>query len=252
MENERKTAEEIIIEILSKAEYQGLKYGEIVEHAKQEHLSPRTVDRYLKALVQKGFIKKNGAYRLAVEAITQKNAQRTLFSVLAMHLFDELHEKTGQGSLKDEEFIDLFTRRLGILALYTFLVGMEKATGNQPEEGGRWIEQGFGTLTQKNGWRSCVNRQVHGGVVQLREPIRLGEPLRPEVFVEDGTVYVRLPTAVQKGLAGKVFKQLPKPVPRERVNLLKECLKRLYPAETAILDDAMNKISEAVAVSKKR
>ncbi len=251
-EKDSKPIEDKLVDIVARADYRGLQFGDIVFFAKAEGISRRSVARYTKALVKKGILKKNGTYRLAMEAINQKHAQRSLFSVLAMHLFDELYEKTGQGALNDEEFIELFTKRVGVLALYTLLVGISKAAESHPEEGGKWIEDAFGTLVQKDGWRSCLNRQVYGGVVQLMSSIRLGEPLMPEIEIKDKTIYVRPPSAIQPGLAGKVFKELPKPIPRDRINLLKTCLKKLYPTETELLDDALNKINMAVATSKKR
>jgi hypothetical protein len=252
LENEFHPIEEKLVEIVARADYRGMKFSDITYFAKQEGISRRSVARYLNALVNKGILKKDGTYRLAMEAINWKHAQRSLFSVLCMHLFDELYEKTGRGTLSDEEFVELFTRRVGILALYTLIVGVSKAAENNPEEGGKWIEEAFGTLVQKDGWRSCLNRQVYGGIVKLASAIRLGQPLMPEIEIKDETIYVRPPAAVQPGLAAKVFKELPKPMPKERINLLKACLKKLYPSETELLDDALNKINMAVATSKKR
>ncbi|MEM2129915.1 MAG: hypothetical protein QXZ70_04875 [Candidatus Bathyarchaeia archaeon] len=251
-ENEFHPIEEKLVEIVARADYRGMRFGDIAYFAENEGISRRSVARYLNALVDKGILKKDGAYRLAMEAINWKHSQRSLFSVLCMHLFDELYEKTGQGMLNDEEFVELFTRRVGVLALYTLLVGISKAAENHPEEGGKWIEEAFGTLVQKDGWRACLNRQLYGGVVKLMSSIRLGQPLMPEIEMRGETIYVRPPAAVQPGLAAKVFKELPKPIPRNRINLLKACLKKLYPSETELLDDALNKINLAVATSKER
>jgi hypothetical protein len=130
------------------------------------------------------------------------------------------------------------------------LVGLSKANMHS-KEGGKWIEETFGTLIQKDGWRSCLNHQVFKEIVKLTNSIRLGEPLTPEITVEDGTIYIRLPSAIQPGLAGKVLKELP-PIPDGRLDLLKGCLKKLYPSETELLEDALNKINAAVSASKKR
>jgi len=81
--------------------------------------------------------------------------------------------------------------------------------------------------------------------------IRLGEPLTPEIIVDDETIYVSPPSAIQPGLAGRVLKDLPQ-IPSDRLNLLRGCLKNLYPGETAILEDSLDKINNAVATSKKR
>jgi hypothetical protein len=243
--------EEMLVEIIARSDYRGMRFGEIIDLAKEEGISKASVARHLRSSVNKGLLKKDGSsYKLATEAINNKHAQRSLFSVLAMHLFDQLFEQTGQGKLSDEEFTKLFTTKIGVLAMYTMLVGLSKAK-NHSKEGGKWIEDAFGTLIQKDGWRSCLSHQVFKGIVELKNTIRLGEPLTPEITVEDGTIYIRLPSAIQPGLAGKVLKELP-PIPDGRLNLLKGCLKKLYPSETELLEDALNKINDAVSASKKR
>jgi DNA-binding Lrp family transcriptional regulator len=249
-EDEFRPIEEKLVEIVASSDYRGLRFGDIVRFAEKAGISRPSVARHLNALVRRGVLKKDGVYRLAMEAINWKHAQRSLFSVLAMHLFDELYEKTGQGKVSDEEFTRLFTTRIGALAMYTMLVGLSKAE-KHPEEGGKWIEEAFGTLVQKDGWRSCLNRQLFHGVVRLKGAIRLGEPLTPEIVVDDETIYVRPPSAIHPGLAGRVLKELPE-IPSGHLELLKGCLKKLYPSETALLEDAMDKINNAVATSKKR
>jgi hypothetical protein len=250
-EEEVRPFEEMLVEIVARSDYRGMRFGEIADLAKEEGISKASVARYLISSVNKGLLKKDGySYKLATEAINCKHAQRSLFSVLAMHLFDELYEQTGQGKLSDEEFTKLFTTKIGALAMYTMLVGLSKAKMHS-KEGGKWIEEAFGTLIQKDGWRSCLNHQVFKEIVKLTNSIRLGEPLTPEITVEDGTIYIRLPSAIQPGLAGKVLKELP-PIPDGRLDLLKGCLKKLYPSETELLEDALNKINDAVSASKKR
>jgi DNA-binding Lrp family transcriptional regulator len=250
LENEFRPIEEKLVEIVASSDYRGIRFVDIVQLAEKAGISRPSVARHLNALTRRGIIKKDGVYKLAMEAVHWKHAQRSLFSVLAMHLFDDIFEKAGQGKLSDEEFIQLFARRVGTLAIYTLLVGISKAE-KHPEEGGKWIEEAFGTLIQKDGWRSCLNRQIFGGVVKLKREIRLEQPLRPEIEMAEGTIFVRSPYAIQHGLAGKVLKELP-PIPNNRVNLLKDCLKKLYPKETELLDDVLNLIVEAAAQSKRR
>ena len=250
-EEEVRPFEEMLVEIVARSDYRGMRFGEIADLAKEEGISKASVARYLISSVNKGLLKKDGySYKLATEAINCKHAQRSLFSVLAMHLFDELYEQTGQGKLSDEEFTKLFTTKIGALAMYTMLVGLSKGKMHS-KEGGKWIEEAFGTLIQKDGWRSCLNHQVFKEIVKLTNSIRLGEPLTPEITVEDGTIYIRPPSAIQPGLAGKVLKELPS-IPDGRLDLLKGCLKKLYPSETELLEDALNKINDAVSASKKR
>jgi DNA-binding Lrp family transcriptional regulator len=250
-ENGSHPIEEKIVEIVARADYRGIRFGDIVDLAKEEGISRPSVARHLSMLVDNGILKKDGGYKLSMEAINWKHAQRNVFSVLAMHLFDDVFEKTGQGILSDDQFVELFTRRVGILALYTILVGLEKASKNNPAEGGRWIEEAFGSLVQKDGWRMCVDRQVFGEIVTLKTPIRLERPLRPQIEIEEGTIYVRSPEAIKRGLAGRVLRELSKPIPKDRLNLLKKSLKNLYPTETQTLDDAFNLIMTAAAHSKR-
>jgi DNA-binding transcriptional regulator YhcF (GntR family) len=250
MENEQRPIEDRLVEIIASSDYQGIKFGDIVQLAEKSGISRATVARYLDRLVSQGMVKKDGGYKLAMEAVNSKHAQRSLFSVLAMHLFDDIVEKAGQGKLGDEEFTRFFVDRVGVLAMYTLLVGLGKA-GRNPEEAGRWVEEAFGTLIQKDGWRMCLDRQLFRGVVLLRSPVKLDQPLRHEIEIRDETIYVHLPSAIQPGSAARVFKELP-PISEDRLNLLKECLKRLYPKETELLDDAINIINEAVMQSKRR
>ncbi len=250
MESEDRPIEEKIVEIVASSDYRGLRFADVVQIAEKAGISRATVARYLNDMVGRGILKKDGAYRLAMEAISWKHAQRSVFSVLAMHLFDDLFEQTGRGGMSDEEFIRLFTGRIGLLALYTLLVGLEKAE-KHPMEGGRWVEEAFGTLIQKDGWRACLNRQVFGGIVKLKSSIRLEQPLTPEIIVDGETIYVKPPSAIQPGLAGKVFKELP-PIPKDQLNLLKTCLKRLYPDEVKLLDDVSVMIDKAAAQGKRK
>lgn len=250
MEDEQRPIEDKLVEIVASSDFRGMRFGDIVHLAEKSGISRATVARRLDRLVKRGMIKKDGVYRLAMEAINSKHAQRSLFSVLAMHLFDDIFEKAGEGKLSDEEFTRVFTCRVGALAMYTLLVGLCKA-GKHPEEGGRWIEEAFGTLIQKDGLRMCLNRQLFLKVVTLKSPIKLEEPLRHEIELGDETIYVRLPSAIQPGSAGRVLKELPI-IPDDRLNLLRGCLKNLYPKETELLDNALNLINEAVAHSKRR
>lgn len=251
MENEQRPLEEKLVEIVASSDFRGMKFGDVTQLATKAGISRATVARYLHRLVKRGIMKKDGGYRLAMEAVHWKHAQRSLFSVLAMHLFDDIFEKAGQRKLDDKDFIELFTSRIGVLAMYTLLVALEKGAEN-PGEGGRWVEDAFGTLIQKDGWRSCLNRQVFGGVVRLKSPITLEEPLAPEIRIDNGTIYVRLPLSIKPGFAGKVLKELPyDKIPKDRINLLRGCLKKLYPMEIELLDNALGTIKEAAEQSRR-
>jgi len=166
-----------------------------------------------------------------------------------MHLFDDILEEASTGKLSDKKFAKLFTNRVGVLAMYTLLTGLSLAK-QDPEEAGKWIEEAFGTLIQKDGWRVCLNRQIFGKPVPLRRKIALKQPVRPEITIEDGAIYVRLPAAIEPGFSSRVLKELPK-IPDERIKELKKSLKTLYPEEVDLLDGILNQIKEAAEISKK-
>jgi len=247
-ENELNPIEEKLTEIIASSDFRGIKFAEIVKIAEKHGISRATTARYLNRMTKKGIVRKDSAYRLAMEAVHWRHAQRSLFSVLAMHLFDDIYEKASSGKLTDKEFAKLFSSKIGVLAMYTMLVGLSKAERN-PEEGGKWIEEAFGTLIQKDGWRVCLNRQIFGGPIRLQHPIKLEQPIAPEIIVEEGTIYVKLPRAIEPGLAIKVLKGLP-PIPKKRLEELKAALAELYPNEVKILDGVLNQIKEAARISK--
>lgn len=241
--------EEKLVEILASADYRGMRFSEVVRLAEKEGISRATVARHLSSMVERGILKKqDGFYKLAMEAVHWKHAQRCLFSVLSMHLFDDILEDASTGKLSDEEFTKSFTSKIGVLAMYTMLTGISKVKHN-PGEAGRWVEEAFGTLIQKDGWRICLNRQIFGEPVPLRRKITLKQPVRPEITMEDGAIYVRLPAAIEPGLAGKVLDELPK-IPDERLEELKSSLKSLYPKELELLEELSNLIKEASEESR--
>ncbi len=225
-----------------------MRFSEIVKFGEKAGISKATVARHLNQMVEKGIARKDGFYRLTMEAVHWKHAQRSLFSVLAMHLFDDVLEDASSGKLADEEFTRLFTNRIGVLAMYTMLVGLSKAN-RSPEEAGKWIEEAFGTLVQKDGWRICLNRQIFGGRVRLRRPIKLKQPVAPEIIIEEGAIFVKLPSAIEPGLAAKVLREL-QPIPDERLEELKGSLRKLYPSEIKLLEEALSGITEAAEISK--
>jgi DNA-binding transcriptional regulator YhcF (GntR family) len=241
--------DEKLVEIVASADYRGMKFVEIVKFAEKEGVSRATVARHLASMVKKGILKKEKRfYKLAMEAIHWKHAQRCLFSVLSMHLFDDVLEGASTGKLSDEEFVKLFTNKIGLLAMYTLLTGLSFAKHN-PKEAGKWIEEAFGTLIQKDGWRICLNRQIFGKPVPLRHKITLRQPITPEITIEDGAIYVRLPAAIEPGLAGKVLKEMP-PIPEKRLKELETSVKSLYPKEVDLLEGILNQIREAAHISK--
>lgn len=248
-ENELRPIEEELVEIVASSDARGLRFTDIAELAKKAGISQATVARSLLVLKKKGLIKQDGVYRLSMEAIQWKHAQRSLFSVLSMYIFNDVISAISQRRLEDEEFTKMFTGKIGALAMYVLLSGLSKARDN-PENAGKWIEEAFGTLPQKYGWRVCVNRQIFGGPVKLKRPITLERLPVPEIVVENDVIYVKLPSTAEPGLTARVLKECP-PIPSERLTSLQESLKKLFPEEVAVLDEALSQIKEAASVSRK-
>lgn len=252
-ENEEHPVEESILDIVAGAEWTGIQFNEVVRRAEKINISRATVARYLRKMVKEGVVKKEvlgtrkSSYRLSAQAAYRENVQRSLFSILSMALFNDILDNASSGRLSDEEFTEVFTKRIGVLAMYTLLIGLSKAEEN-PDEAGKWIEEAFGTLIQKDGWRVCLNRQIFGKQVPLRHPIKLKGPAAPEILLEEGTIYVKLPEAIEPGLTARVLKEMPK-IPEERVKNLIRSLESLFPEEIRILDQALSQIREAVSIS---
>jgi len=255
LENEKHPLEESILDIIAGAEVDGMRFTEIVRKAEKINISRSTVFRHLSKMVKDGIIKKEQFskkktfYKLTTQAVYRENVQRSLFSILSMALFNDILDDASSGRLSDEVFTEVFPKSIGVLAMYTLLTGLSMAK-ESPEVAGKWIEEGFGTLIQKDGWRVCLNRQIFGRPVRLRRPIKLKKPVMPEMIVEEGTIYVRLPEAIQPGLTARVLREMPK-IPEERLKSLKTSLKKLYPEEIGILDQAFFQIREAANISSK-
>jgi DNA-binding transcriptional regulator YhcF (GntR family) len=249
-ENEERPVEEKIIEIVASSDARGVRFTEIVALAEKESISRATVARTLSMLKKKGLVKQNGAYRLAMEAVQWKHAQRSLFSVLSMYIFNDVIDAIGQKKFNDEEFTRVFTSKIGALAMYVLLIGISEAAKNNPKSAGKWIEEAFGTLPQKYGWRVCLNRQIFGGPVILKQPIMLKKLPVPEIVVDNDVIYSKSPSTADKGLAAEVFREL-SPIPAERLASLKESLKKLFPSEVEVLDEALFQIKKAANVSQK-
>lgn len=250
LEHELNPIEEKLVEVVASSDVRGMRFADVVLLAEKAGISKATVARYLSTLVKRGIVKKDRVYKLSMEAVHWKHAQRSLFSVLSMHIFNDILDAVSQGKLDDEEFTRLFTGKIGALAMYTFLRGLSVAE-RDPEEAGKWIEEAFGTLVQKYGWRVCLNRQIFGGPTRLRHPITLERLPVPEIIIEEETIYVKLPSTVEPGLAARVLKELPS-IPVDKIVALKASLKKLYPKEVKLLDNAMYEIEEAAKVSRNR
>ncbi|MCW4019965.1 MAG: winged helix-turn-helix transcriptional regulator, partial [Candidatus Bathyarchaeota archaeon] len=120
-------SEKTILQTLMSASNQQLRWSDLLQ---KTELSKRTLSLSLKDLQRKGLVKRfvdshakeyppPVYYKLAIEALHMEHTQRGLFSILSMHLFNDILEGVSTGTLTDEEFTRLFTSRIGVLAMYT-------------------------------------------------------------------------------------------------------------------------------------
>jgi len=73
----------------------------------------------------------------------------------------------------------------------------------------------------------------------------------PEIILEEGTIYVKRPAAIEPGLTARVLKELP-PIPENRLKELKAAMEKCYSKEIEILDQALSQIKEAAQISAGR
>ena len=125
--------------------------------------------------------------------------KRILFSHLSTQIFNDVFEATRSNSLSDEEFIRRFSEKVGLLEILVLYIGLSIGRYDQ-EEGGKWIVEAFGTLTQVYAWRRCFFRQIFRGEYDLKHPVSLTKPVYPELK-ED---LVELPRAFVPGISEKI------------------------------------------------
>ena len=233
----KQESEERIINALGGKE---LRFTELLNKA---GLSKPVLNAHLKRLRKDGKIKrikqrnKRPRYKLVAGALKYGYIRRILFSVLSTQVFNDIFKATGKGAWSDEEFVRRFSQKMGVLAMFVLYVGLSLGR-DDPEEGGKWIEEAFGTLFQKYAWRRCFFRQIFGGEYELKNPILLKEPVSPELSDD----LVKLPEAFVPGLSAKILSELTE-VPKNRIEAFKRSLEEVYPEE-------MGKLNEVLALIK--
>jgi len=201
-----------------------------------EHL--RRMEKYgmvRRFLPSKG---KRHRYKLLAGATIHGHIQRTLFSYLSTQVFNDLFIALEDGSIPNKVFFESFSKKIGVVAMYTLLIGLERAR-DDPDESGKWFEEAFGDLIQKYSWRRCFYRQIFGGAYDLKHPVNLKEPVMPEVKDE----LIRLPEAFEPGLTGRLHHELPQ-IPAGRIRQFKTDLHEAYPEDTGTLDFALTLTTE--------
>jgi len=232
----KRESEEKIINAL------GGKERRFTELLRRTGLSRPVLSAHMKRMQKEGKVKKisqkkqRPRYKLVAGALKHGYISRILFSVLSTQLFNDVFAATGSRAWSDEEFVRRVSKKIGALAIFVLYVGLSIGR-EDPEEGGKWIEEAFGTLIQKYAWRRCFFRQILGGEYPLKHPVLLREPVTPE-FREK---LVRLPEAFVPGVTSKILRQLPE-VPENKLEDFKLSLEKVYPADMEKLNDMLSLI----------
>jgi DNA-binding transcriptional ArsR family regulator len=221
----RKDSEEKIINALCGEER---RFAELL---KMTDLSKPVLSKHLHRMQKEGTVKKikekkkRPRYKLVAGAFEHGYIKRILFSVLSTQLFNDVFEATGTGEWTDKEFIHRFNEKVGLLELTVLYIGLSIGR-DDPEEGGRWIEEAFGTLIQKYAWRRCFFRQIEGGEYELKRPVLLKGP----VTVEFKDKLVKLPEAFVPNVTAKILREMPE-VPKEKMEGFRRSLEEAYPED---------------------
>jgi DNA-binding transcriptional ArsR family regulator len=202
-------------------------------------LSKPVLNNHLRRMEKEGKVKKvkqkkiRPRYKLVAGALEYGYIKRILFSVLSTQVFNDVFEATGTGKWTDEEFIHRFNEKVGLLELTVLYIGLSIGRKN-PEEGGRWIEEAFGTLIQKYAWRRCFFRQIMGGEYELKSPVLLEEPVSLEFKGE----LVSLPGAFVPGVTAKILRRMPEDSD-DKLKAFRLSLEEAYPEDMKKLDDML-------------
>ena len=209
---------------------------------KEAGLSRTTIYDVLKALREKGIVKKDGELWVLGDSIPLEYdyAQRVVFSCLSTHIFHQLYDRAGK--ISDEEFLESFIKKIGLVAVVALLVGLDIGR-EHPEEGGRWIEEGIGTLIQVYAWRVCLLRQLLGGPYKLRGVIDLKEPVKADITKEKLLI---IPAALEKGLTGAILKVLPE-IPENRLRKIWRVLRNISRGDVDKLRHGLRVVKEVIS-----
>jgi DNA-binding transcriptional ArsR family regulator len=208
-------------------------------------LSRPVLTQHLKRMENARKIKKGeNGYVLMVGRLEHGYIRRTVFSVLSTQLFNGLFEATASGKLSDKEFIQKFNEKVGLLESFILYLGLTMRK-QDPAEGGKWIEEGFGTLIQKYAWRRCFSRQIMGGEYDLIKPVRLKGSVNLEVKGE----LITLPGAYVPGVTEEILRNMPE-ISKDRLECFKRSLEDAYPEEMKKLNELLSLIGLNMEVTK--
>jgi DNA-binding Lrp family transcriptional regulator len=200
-------------------------------------LSRPVLNKHLKRLIDEGKIEKeNGIYRLLSGGLEHGYIKRILFSMLSTRIFNDLFEATGKNELSDQDFTRKFIEKVGLVESLILYIGLSVGL-QDPEEGGKWIEEGFGTLIQKYAWRRCFFRQIMGGEYELLFPVTLKKS--PKVEVKGSLI--TLPGAFVPKVTEEILRSFPE-VDENRLIGYKKALEETYPEDMKWLNQALSLI----------
>ena len=208
-------------------------------------LSRPVLNQHLQRLQKEGKVKKGeDGYILLVGGLESGYIKRGVFSVLSTQLFNDLFEATGTGKLSHKEFIQKFSEKVGLLESFILLIGLTLKK-NDPAEGGKWIEDAFGTLIQKYAWRRCFSRQIMGGEYELKKPVHL----KGSVNIEVRGKLIALPGAYVPNITEEILRSMPE-IPKDRLECFKRSLEDAYPEEMKKLNEFLFLIGLNMEVTK--
>ena len=240
----RKESEEKIINALGGEERR------FIELLKMTGLSKPVLNNHLHRMQKEGKVKKikqkkgRSLYKLVAGALEHGYIKRILFSVLSTQVFNDVFDATGTREWTDKEFIHRFNEKVGLLELTVLYIGLSIGR-KDPEEGGRWIEEAFGTLIQKYAWRRCFFRQIMGGEYELKHPVLLEEP----VTLEFKGKLVGLPGAFVPDVTAKILREMPE-MPRDKLEGFRLSLEEAYPEDMKKLNHILALIGISREVTK--
>ena len=208
-------------------------------------LSRPVLNQHLQRMQKEGKLKKGeGGYVLLTGGLECGYIKRGVFSVLSTQLFNDLFEATGTGKLSDKEFIQKFNQKVGLLQSFVLYIGLSVGK-NDPAEGGKWIEDAYGTLIQKYAWRRCFSRQIMGGEYDLKNPVHL----KGSVNIEVKGRLITLPGAYVPNVTEEILRNMPE-IPKDRLECFKRSLEEAYPEEMKKLNNILSLIEVQKEVTK--
>jgi DNA-binding Lrp family transcriptional regulator len=220
------------------------------ELQKMTGLSKPVLNNHLRRMQKETMVKKikrkNGrpCYKLIAGRVEHGYVKRILFSVLSTQVFNDVFEATGTGKLSDKEFIQKFSQKVGLLESFVLFIGLA-VSKDDPAEGGKWIEDAFGTLIQKYAWRRCFSRQILGGEYDLKKSVHL----KGSVNIEVKGRLVTLPGAYIPNVTEEILRNMPE-ISKDRLECFKRSLEEAYPEEMKKLNNILSLIEIKKEVTK--